>query len=211
MNKCFPTGRAYPALLGLPCKTPWRKQNICFFDCETTGLNPAEDRIWSIALAFSHELETFSWEFNPECELHKEVQTLCGKEGFDFSSLPTFGEVWPEIEATIDGCQMAAYNARFDKSFLLAETDRAGYAYPTSPWIDPLTWARELLPKPHKLTQVAHKLGLPSWQAHEALGDAVGGLSVLQALAPQLPEDLCELLYEQKNLEYQYFLKTGRK
>jgi DNA polymerase III alpha subunit (gram-positive type) len=104
-----------------------------------------------------------------------------------------------------------AYNAPFDRGFMLAEIARAapkgmtpGDMPPAARddvvWVDPLVWAREILKelKSRRLGDVTKHLGIPLEQAHRAAGDAEATGRVLLALAPQLPRVYGELVRLQK-------------
>lgn len=91
----------------------------------------------------------------------------------DVKSSPTFGEVWPEIEAVIAPCEfLVAHNAPFDKGVLNACC--AHYDIPETPkrWSCTVRAAREAWDMPsHKLDVVCEHLRIPL-DHHEALSDA---------------------------------------
>jgi DNA polymerase-3 subunit epsilon len=99
-----------------------------------------------------------------------------------------------------------AYNASFDRSFLLAEVERNRHALPEGrrppamdpavAWVDPLVWAREGLKdlKSRRLGDVCAHFGIPLEQAHRAAGDAEAAGHVLFALAEKIPAVYGELI-----------------
>jgi DNA polymerase-3 subunit epsilon len=111
----------------------------------------------------------------------------------------------------LQGRLPVAYNASFDRGFLLAELARAAPAGMTPGdlppaarqdvvWVDPLVWAREILKElqSRKLGDVASHLSIPLERAHRAGGDAEATGRILLALAPQLPRVYGELVRLQK-------------
>jgi DNA polymerase-3 subunit epsilon len=131
----------------------------------------------------------------------------------DVADKPSFAAVLPEILASVEGAIPAAYNATFDKAFLLAEFARAGRAATGAlppafrrevEWLDPLIFAREIYrdEQSRALTDVAERLGIELVRAHRATDDAEAALLVLYALAKdqRLPRAYAALLQEQRRL-----------
>ena len=109
------------------------------------------------------------------------------------------------MRAILEGRLPVAYNAGFDKKFLLAELERAGettwgeHLPPAMQsdveWIDPLVWAREIFPdKGAKLVDMCGHLGIVLDGAHRAANDAEATAKVLLALAGQMPATYGELI-----------------
>ena len=124
---------------------------------------------------------------------------------------PDFATVMPRVLELLQGRLPVAYNASFDRGFILAEIARAapegmtpGDMPPAARedvvWVDPLVWAREILKelKSRRLGDIAKHLGIPLEQAHRAAGDAEATGRVLLSLAPQLPRVYGELIRLQK-------------
>lgn len=195
----------------------WQDTDICYVDVETTGLNPKFSRIFELSLTFVGPDQLFpgaslTWRFNPQEKLHYDIQSLCNVYDEDLQDQPTFEESWPEILETMDGLQLAAYNARFDLPFLESELRRGRYApIYCNDWIDPFVWARHLLQGPWKLPQVAKKLQIQEWPAHQSAGDVVAAAQILPKLAAlyDIPDTLDNLLSHQKQLANDFFLKNG--
>ena len=105
-----------------------------------------------------------------------------------------------------------AYNAEFDRDFLLAELARAGGSpQPLPPaarkgieWIDPLVWARELQhdERSKSLGEVCERLGVPLEQAHRAVHDAEAALEVFRRFRTdtRVPATYAALIQEQRRL-----------
>jgi DNA polymerase-3 subunit epsilon len=131
----------------------------------------------------------------------------------DVANAPTFAELVPEILALLANAIPAAYNADFDRGFLLAEFARAGAAAGETPppalrrevdWLDPLVWARELQSgeRSRTLGEVAKRLGIDLENAHRATDDAEAALRVLYAFGKdaRMPRSYGALVQEQKRL-----------
>lgn len=219
---CFPTGRHYPGIAdrltkllrdvpglaaGFEADIVWARAPFVFIDFETTGLDSNNDRIIEVGLACFDQgviTHTENWLVNPTQPISAESVAITGITDDMVRSEPTFDQLWPEIKKALSGRIPAAYNADFDRGFLLAELKRMGAdendrppaGDPKSIWIDPLVWARVLMPesKSFKLTEIAAQLGVPLDTAHRASHDAQAAGLVLQILSAKMPERYGELL-----------------
>ena len=162
---CFPTGRHYPAIAhllrtqvaGLASEfdqgADWNELPVAMVDVETTGRDAESDRIVEVAIVVGHRGEIVSrnaWLVNPGRPIPPETTSVHGITDADVSGKPTFANVCQEIRVALDRAIPAAYNAPFDRGFLLAETRRAtdgdDGAQPPAlrkevEWFDPLVWA----------------------------------------------------------------------
>jgi DNA polymerase-3 subunit epsilon len=224
---CFPTGRHYPGIAHLvrvravgiatefAADASWQDTVIAFVDTETTGRDPERDRLVEVGIvlgASGHIRERKSWLIHPGMPIPKESSDVHGIKDEDVADKPPFAEVLPEILATLRDAIPAAYNAAFDRAFLLAEVSRAG-ALPTDPppalrrevdWIDPLVFARELYKEEQSraLGEMAQRLGISLERAHRATDDAEAALRVLYAFGkdPRVPRGYAALVQEQRRL-----------
>jgi DNA polymerase-3 subunit epsilon len=224
---CFPTGKHYPGIAHLikvravgvaaeiDAGEPWVDCLIAFIDVETTGRDPANDRIVEMGIVIGHRgevVKTHNWLFNPGRPIPPEISAIHGITDADVADKPSFAESAVEILECLGGAIPAAYNATFDRSFLLAELERAGIRPPSAPpavrrevdWMDPLTFARELYKteESRALGDMATRLGIELVQAHRATDDAVAALRVLYALAkdPHVPRAYGGFIQEQRRL-----------
>ena len=100
-------------------------------------------------------------------------------------------EIAAEVAEALAGVVPAAYNAGFDRGFILAEFERAGLGReqlppslsPSVESMNPLVWARELheAEKSKSLGEVSARLGIALETAHRATDDAEAALRVLYA------------------------------
>lgn len=86
---------------------------------------------------------------------------------------PTFGEIWPEMEAFLSGADyFVAHNAMFDRGVLEACCAKAGLTMPPLPFHCTVKLARQVWRLPsNKLNLVCEHLNIPL-QHHDALSDA---------------------------------------
>lgn len=224
---CFPTGRHYPGIAHLikvravgvaseiDAGEPWVDCPIAFLDVETTGRDPVNERIVELGIVIGKRgevVERHSWLIHPGRPIPKEMSAIHGITDEDVADKPSFAEIAPELLERLANAIPAAYNATFDRAFLLAELERAGVR-PTSPppavrrevdWVDPLTFARELYKDEDSraLGDMATRLGIDLVKAHRATDDAEAALRVLYALAknPRIPRAYGGLIQEQRRL-----------
>lgn len=185
----------------------WTDLPLAVIDVETTGLEPGEDRIIEIGIVHFEDgevVEVYGELVDPEQELPEDVTDITGITEADLEGKPTFDEIADEVEDRLSGSGIVAYNLDFDRGFVEAELERAGFAWPDdSPTFDPLVFAREFfkdLPRKN-LGTIADKLDIPLEEAHRATHDAEVAGHVLYEFADRLPEDLDDLMVLQAQWE----------
>ncbi len=103
---------------------------LIVFDLETTGLDFKFDRIveiGAIKVFPDGREETFLKRMNPGLRIPAEVTAIIGITNADVASLPSFSELFPEIEAFFDTADLCGYNiARFDTKVMVEEYKRLG-------------------------------------------------------------------------------------
>jgi DNA polymerase-3 subunit epsilon len=228
---CFPTGRHYPGIANVlkvraigiadefDADSVWRAQPIAFLDTETTGLDSKTERIIEVGIVIGKEgavIARHNWLINPGIPIPAASSDVHGIKDEDVADKPSFADVAPEIMDALGGSIPAAYNASFDRGFILSELERAAYE-PSDPpaavrrgvvWIDPLVFARELYKgkgESRALGAVAERLGVTMGQAHRATDDAEAGLMVLYKMAEdsRIPQGYAAFVQEQRRLEQQ--------
>ena len=161
-------------------------------DLETTGLDPARDRITEVgALRFDAEgRELAAWErlVDPGVPIPPEIRRMTGITDADVRGRPAFAEVADELAAFVGDAPIVGQNVGFDLGFLAA----AGVE-PRGPTLDTLRFSRLLLPtvRQRNLTALAEELGIKAAVAHRALADARTTAAVFTALrrrAAELPD-----------------------
>jgi DNA polymerase-3 subunit epsilon len=201
---CFPTGRHYPGIAHLlrivaqglidefDAAALVADLPFVSIDTETTGRDPAVDRVIEIACIVWHRGEVLArhrWLVNPGRPIAEDAIAVHGITDDAVRDQPPFSAVCHEILAVLEGKIPLAYNADFDRTFLAEEFGRAGVAGRTLPpaarrgieWIDPLVWVRELQKeeKGKSLSEVAERLGVALEKAHSAVHDAEAAMHVL--------------------------------
>jgi len=226
---CFPTGRHYPGIADLIADAIQNVEGLCHefepgsswgdipvvvIDFETTGRDAETDRVIEIGLVTFERGRVSQREsllVNPGIPVPEESRAVHGITDEELAGAPDFATVMPRVLDLLQGKLPVAYNAPFDRGFLLSELRRAapqGMTPADMPpaardeviWVDPLVWAREILKElqSRRLGDVAKHLSIPLEQAHRAAGDAEATGRVLLALAPQMPRVYGELIRLQK-------------
>jgi DNA polymerase-3 subunit epsilon len=230
---CFPSGRHYPGIAHLlrtvarglvaelPADAPWRELPIALIDLETTGRDASADRVVEIGIVIGKGGEIvsrFNWLVHPGRPIPEEVRAVHGISDDDVKDAPRFEALTGEVTAALAGCVPAAYNAQFDRAFLVNEFARAGHKPEGDSslcpalrreveWVDPLVWARELQREERSkaLGEVAARLGVALENAHRASDDAEAALRVLYALGAdeRVPKLIGAFIQEQRRLSQQ--------
>jgi DNA polymerase-3 subunit epsilon len=225
---CFPSGRHYPGIAHLlrtivrglaeefAQDATWRDFEIALLDVETTGRDPAHDRVIEVGIVVGRAGEVvarYNWLLNPGIPIPQEARDVHGITDEQVANAPTFESVAHEIAAALRGRIPAAYNAEFDKQFLLSEYARASVSHKDVPalrrevsWVDPLVWAREIQSEERSraLVDVAQRLGISLEKAHRASEDAEAALRVLYTLAEdaRVPKPYGALVQEQRRIGF---------
>jgi DNA polymerase III subunit epsilon len=109
---------------------------IVFFDLETTGLNPSEDRIIEICCIKLHpdgKRDIKTRRVNPEKEISSEASEITGITDDDVKDEPTFKQMAKGIYNFFENCDISGYNImRFDLRVLTEEFKRAGISFDAS-------------------------------------------------------------------------------
>ncbi len=227
---CFPTGRHYPGIAhlirvaaaglidGIDAAAPVSSLRLVSIDTETTGRDWEHDRVIEIGCVVYEggvEISRHGWLINPECPIPEDAFAVHGISDADVADKPRFAEIVPELLASVGGAVPVAYNADFDRRFLMAELRRAKVATGALPgafregtrWVDPLTWARYLhaSEKSKALGAMASLLGVELENAHRATDDAAAaGLVLLKLMNDsRVPTAYGAFLQEQSRLALQ--------
>ena len=223
---CFPTGRHYPGIAhllkvqirglvaGFANDVPWHEIDVALLDVETTGRDASVDRVVELGIVVGRRGEVvakYNWLINPGIPIPAEVTAIHHITDEMVADKPRFETVSHEIAAALKGCVPAAYNALFDRAFLMSEFSRAKADTSGVPaltreveWLDPLVWAREIQEgeKSRSLGDVAARLGVSLEKAHRAQDDAEAALRVLYALGTdsRIPTTYGAMVQEQRRI-----------
>jgi DNA polymerase III subunit epsilon len=224
---CFPTGRHYPGIAHLlrviaagvaeefGGETAYSELGLVAIDTETTGKDPSRDRVVEIACVIwrgGAVTERRQWLVNPGMPIPEEAFLVHGIGDDQVRDAPPFSAVASEVLSALESAVPVAYNAEFDRAFVLAEFERAGTLAGKLPpacrkgvdWIDPLIWARELqkFEKGKSLGEVCARLGIEIAQAHRAADDAEAALRVMTVFSTdaRVPKSYAAFVQEQRRL-----------
>jgi DNA polymerase III subunit epsilon len=224
---CFPTGRHYAGIAhllkvtirglaeGFAPDVPWNEIDIALLDVETTGRDASSDRVVELGIVVGRGGEVIrrhNWLVNPGIPIPEQASAVHHITDDMVASSPRFEAIAAEVAAALRGCVPAAYNAMFDRAFLMSEFARARAVDVTGvsalsrevEWLDPLVWARDIQSdeKSRALGDVAARLGVSLENAHRAEDDAAAALRVLYLLGrdARVPRAYGALVQEQRRL-----------
>jgi len=165
------------------------KQKFVCIDCETTGLDPKQDRVIEVAVVCFSVEETFcQYEslIDPECQIpelsiaihHITQEMVTGK--------PVIGAVLPEVLNIIGKNIIVGHGVGFDIEMLASAADRAGIpcTLRNNLYLDTLRMARLYGESPtNSLEQLRSHFNIAAEGAHRAMGDVIVNVEVFKYLA----------------------------
>jgi DNA polymerase-3 subunit epsilon len=167
---------------------------LAFVDLETTGGNPAYDRITEIGIVRVCDgvaLEEWSTLVNPECPLSPFIAAFTGISSEMVAAAPLFAHVAATVFEKLRGAVFIAHNARFDQAFLRNEFRRVGLGFSPEA-LCTLKLSRRLFPEHvrHNLDAVMERHALSCSARHRALGDARVLCDLWRKLRREIPADV---------------------
>lgn len=179
---------------------------LAVLDLETTGVDPAADRIVEVAvltLLPGGQQELFHRRVNPGAPIPPAATAVHGIADADVAAAPPFRAVAPELFAALHGSDLAGFGiASFDLPLLAAEFARCGLPFRVAGRrvIDVLALYRRLRPR-DLASAVREYLGREHAAAHSAAADARAAAAVLDAQVgrhalPPTPGELHSVLVE---------------
>lgn len=160
---------------------------VCL-DCESTGLDPKNDRLIEIAVArftFDKVLQTFESLVDPECEIPQVSQEI-HKISYDMlQGKPKIGQILPDILKLINGHILVGHGIGFDIALIAAEAKRS--QIPTQiekqRFIDTLRLARLYGESPtNSLERLRQHFNIAPEGAHRAMSDVIVNIEVFKYL-----------------------------
>jgi len=162
------------------------------FDTETTGLDPASDRIIQIGAArlVNGKLlrqEGFEQLVDPQRSLPVAGIAIHGIQPEMVRGQPTIDRVLPAFHTFVGDTVLVAHNAAFDMRFLQLAEGRSGVVF-DQPVLDTLLLSAVVHPnqESHRLEAIAERFGITVIGRHTALGDAIVTAEVFLKLIPLL-------------------------
>lgn len=156
---------------------------IVFFDIESTGVAPNDDRIVDIALVkrnIDGSEEFFSSLVDPEMPIPPEVEAIHHISNAMVMGQPTFKQLAPKILEFIGDADLGGFGVvKFDVPMLMAEFKRAGTAFPIENRgiVDALTIFHRMEPRSLGAA-LKFYCGRPLEDAHRAEPDARASMEV---------------------------------
>jgi DNA polymerase-3 subunit epsilon len=145
-------------------------------DLETTGGQPAQDRITEVAI-FIHDgqniVDKYHTLVNPQRPIPYFISNLTGITDEMVRDAPKFHEVAKEIVQFTEGKIFVAHNVRFDYSFIKKEFADLGYNYQRKT-LCTVRLSRSLIPglPSYSLGKLCKSINIPLEMRHRAIGDA---------------------------------------
>lgn len=156
-----------------------------FVDLETTGGNPARNRVIEVAVVSvddGHIVDEWSRLIAPGRPIPPSITGLTGIDDAMLAEAPAFAGIRDELLERLRGRTVAAHNARFDYGFLRNEFRREGITFRATV-VCTVRLSRALYPghRGHGLDALIRRFDLPHDARHRALGDARAALAFVGA------------------------------
>lgn len=191
---------------------------LTFFDLETTGVDPENDRIVQVALIRVEpdgSRRTYEALVDPGRPIPPAATAVHGITDAMVKGKPTFAQVRGEVEKMLTDCDLAGYNSiRFDGPLIMNELRRAGSELDLRGvrHLDAMVIFRMM--EPRNLTAAYRKYcDKELVDAHSALADTQATLEVLDAQVgyyDAVPDDV-DALHALCNPDEGRFVDRGRK
>lgn len=159
---------------------------FCALDLETTGVNPAFDRIVEIgAVRFTTAgvIKEYQKLVNPGISIPENVIRIHGITDGMVSDAPLINDILDEFHEFFKGAILVIQNPRFDLSFIERAFHVRDGRSPELKAIDTVNLAQKHFPAlpNHKISTLTSHLGL-NLQSHRALDDAIACMSIFNAV-----------------------------
>ena len=168
---------------------------LAVIDVETTGLNPyRHDRVIELAALMmrldGEIIREFVTLLNPERDIGP--TSIHGLTASDIIAAPLFVEIAGVLIDILNGCvALAGHNIRFDRSFLSAEFDRLGHAFPNGPTVCTMQLAGG-----GTLSSCCEDYGVAfEGDKHVALHDARATAQLLATLLRDAPQEASKIVH----------------
>lgn len=171
-------------------------REVVVIDFETTGLDPAKDRVISVAAVAANiqemiadrgqEVRYFSARFNPERHIPKEASKIHGITDADVKDEKPFRDHASALLEFIGTRTIIAHNAEFDVAFLKAELERCGLTLPEGEVFCTMKHGARMLGRSRiSLDALSREFSLGARESsrHDALEDTILTLKIATAMA----------------------------
>lgn len=175
-----------------------------FVDVETTGFNPASDRIIEVAVVRYEDgqiVDTYQTLINPEIYVSSFIQEMTGIDLWTLQTAPTFFEIADEILERFEDATLVAHNVGFDYGFLSKEFARLNYEFrPSRLCTVQLSRALYQQFRSHALDSVIERFCIQCEERHRALGDTLATVEFFEIARKEVGEE--RFLQELQRLTY---------
>lgn len=163
-----------------------KNQKFICLDCETTGLDPKEDRIIEVACVvfdLTQSYDTYETLVDPEREIPEssiEIHHITQKM---VAGKPLIKNVLPEVLEIVGSHMIVGHGIQFDIEVIANSCDREGIPHTLrkNQFIDTLRMAREYGESPiNSLEQLRKHFNIESEIAHRAMGDVIVNIEVFK-------------------------------
>ena len=192
-----PTGSETPTdwetAWGQPVTTKAMIDSYVALDIETTGLNPAADRIIEIGMARvcnGNVTDTYSTLVNPGIKISDRIIELTHIHNEELTDKPRINELIEDVIQFIGDYPILGHNVIFDYSFLKKAAVNNNLVFPSA-GIDTLKMARRILPELEhkKLDYLCEYLKIDPGNSHRALDDALSASGIYWKMYTIKPDD----------------------
>lgn len=207
-----PRLQAYYSASIAEASTPLKEVQFVALDFETTGLNSQQDAILTIGLVpFTLSRvackESAHWVVNPNRDLNEESVVIHGITDTEVKAAPQLEAILEEVLQALAGKIVVVHYKNIERQFFyqaLMECIGEGIEFPVVDTLDIeyaiqreqcrgfFNWLKRKKPGSVRLGQSRQRYGLPAYQPHHALTDALATAELLQAqfqyyFAPETP------------------------
>lgn len=152
-------------------------------DVETTGGKPGLARIIEIGIVLVDDWKItrrFESLVKTSAEISPFIQNLTGITPEKLLYAPTFREIARKVESLLDGRIFVAHNVASDYGAVASEMKRAGIEFSPEK-LCTVKLSRKVFPglSKYNLHDLTLSLGLPDFESHRALNDAVSAARIL--------------------------------
>lgn len=155
-------------------------------DIETSGGNPARDKITEIAVILhdgNEVVRDYTTLINPECRIPYHISALTGITNEMVANAPRFYEIARDLVEITHDAVFVAHNVSFDYNFIRNEFKRLGYEYKRDQ-LCTVRLSRKLLPghRSYSLGRLCEDLSIEVHGRHRAYGDALATATLFSLL-----------------------------
>ena len=163
-------------------------QKFVCVDCETTGLDPKEDRIIEVAcveFTLEKNLEQFETLIDPSCEIPESSIAIHHITQKMVAGKPSIESVLPKVLDFVGSHIIVGHGIQFDIDVISHSCDRAGISknLRNNEFIDTLRMARLYGESPiNSLEHLRKHFNIESDMAHRAMSDVIVNIEVFKQL-----------------------------